>query len=112
MQSYGRTKLLLIATTLVIASLLGGTTDRVFADTSHAELVWALHLDVDMDQCVDVDTLDYLSCGNGQHCTNCYAAVWRISIIIDLRDENLVASQPILHLQVDNPPQLKPPRIS
>lgn len=113
MQSSARAKHMFLVTFLVLAFLLQGITDGVLADTPHVETVgWKVHAGVDTDQCSDVEVLDYSSCSNGPHCPNCYAAVWRISIVINSSSETLAPRKPVPHLQIDDPPQLKPPRIS
>ena len=111
MQSSARAKYMFVVASLVLAFLLPGINDRVLAHTTHVETVgWAVPPVVDMDRCGD--PIDYSSCNTGQHCANCYAAVGRFSIIFDSSSENLAPRKPIPYLQVDDPPRLKPPRIS
>ena len=113
MHSSTSAKYVFIAASLVVAFLLQGVPDRVLADTTHVETIeWTVHAGVNMDQCSGIGTLDYSSCSNGQHCANCYVAVRDISVVIDPSSETISSLQPIPYLQVDNPPQLKPPRIS
>ena len=102
-----------VAACLVLAFLLQGINDGVLADTTHVETAgWSGSAGGGMDRCGDFDPLDYSSCSNGHHCANCYAATGRFWIILDSSSENLASCKLIPHLRADDPPRLKPPRIS
>lgn len=112
MQNFSSIKLVLIAPFLMVALLypgiagiaLAGETD--FAQTNLVQPV------IDLDKCVDGDALDYSSCCNGQTCGSCHAVVLYISIIINSSGETTASGKLVPHLQIDNKPHHKPPRIS
>ena len=111
MQSSRSAKFVLIAASLVF--LFAGVPNRVLADADKAEVVgWLVQSCANLAEYVDGEALDYSSCSNGQHCTNCQAIVLLITIIADRNVETVASYQPLRRLQVDNQPQFKPPRIS
>jgi hypothetical protein len=101
----------LIAASFVF--LFVGIPNRVLADADQTEAAgWLVHSCANLTECVDGEALDYSSCCSGQHCTNCHAVVLRISLIAGRNVETIASYQPLRHLQVDNQPQFKPPRIA
>ena len=109
MQNSRKTKLVLIATSFVLAFLHESIAGMALADEVNSTN--GTFIQSGLSECADGDPLDHSSCGNGQHCVNCHTMLSSISIIINDSVKTIAFYEPVRRLQVDHQPQFKPPRI-